>query len=171
VPAGSAKLLFNPWLSGERSPIQDVHVRGGFLNIGMSHTRSHMLRAVMESVAYNLRWCYESMEKDLGKSSDTIRILGGGTKNPVWMQIFADVFNRKVEVIRDTQIAGAIGGAFLAAIGLGYYKSFDEVKEWSHVERVFAPDAANASVYEATYANFKDSYASLKGFYKKVNAQ
>jgi xylulokinase len=171
MPVGSANLIFNPWLSGERCPIQDVQVRGGFLNLGMSHTKAHMLRAVMESVAYNLRWCHESMENDLGRSSDTVRILGGGTKNKVWMQIFADVFNRKIEVIKDTQIAGAIGGAFLAAIGLGYYTNFDDVKEWSHVEHTYTPNPENARLYATCYANYKDSYASLKDFYKRINAK
>jgi xylulokinase len=171
APAGSANLIFNPWLSGERSPIQDVHVRGGFLNIGMSHTKAHMLRAVMEAVAYNLKWCYENMESDLGRSSDTVRILGGGTKNAVWMQIFADVFGKKIEVIKDTQIAGAIGGAFLAALGLGMYTSFDSVKEWSRVARTYVPNGDNAEVYEACYKNFKDSYASLKDFYTGINGR
>lgn len=170
VPAGSAKLIFDPWLSGERSPIQDVHVRGGFLNIGMSHTKAHMLRAVMESVAYNLLWCYESMESDLGKEADTVRILGGGTKSPVWMQIFADVFGRKIEVIEDTQIAGAIGGAFLAALGLGMYDGFDAVKKWSRVARTYVPDGANAAAYADGYKNFKDSYAALKDLYTGMNS-
>lgn len=169
IPAGSEHLIFNPWLSGERSPIQDVYVRGGFLNIGMSHTKNHMLRAVMESIAYNLKWCFESMENDLGDKKDVIRILGGGTKNSAWMQIFADVFHRKIEVVRDTQIAGAIGAAFLAALGLGIYHSFDEVKEWAHIERKYDPIEEHALIYEKTYENFKESYGYLKEYYRKVN--
>lgn len=170
VPAGSAGLVFNPWLSGERSPIQDVKVRGGFLNLGMSHTKAHMLRAVMESIALNLRWCYDSMEADLGRADGTVRMLGGGTKNPVWMQIFADAFGRRIEVIKDTQIAGAIGGAFLAALGLGMYEGFDDVKAWSRVDRVYEPDAANARAYASLYETYKDSYQALKGFYGRLNA-
>lgn len=169
IPAGSENLIFNPWISGERSPIQDVYVRGAMLNIGMGHTKSHMLKAAMESIAYNLKWCYESMENDLGKKMDVVRILGGGTKNKAWMQIFADVFNRRIEVIRDTQNAGAIGGAFLAALGLGMYKSFDEAKEWAYVENIYEPISENAIAYEKPYENFKDSYNHLKDFYLKVN--
>ena len=169
VPPGSGNLLFNPWLSGERSPIQDVFVRGGFLNLGMSHSRKYMLRAVLESIAFNLKWCHDSMEGDLGTRSDSIRILGGGTKNPLWMQIFADVFNRKIQVIKDTQNAGAIGGAFLASLGLGIYESFDDVKKWTKVECEYEPDAGNAEIYERLYKSYQESYGYLKDFYRKLN--
>lgn len=171
IPAGSEGVLFNPWLTGERSPIQDVFIRGGFMNIGMGTTRSHMLRAVMEAVAYNLRWCYESMEHDLGQKTEAVRILGGGTKSKIWMQMFADIFNRKIEVVKDTQIAGAIGGAFAAAIGLGMYHSYDEAKEWAKISAVYTPNQENAPVYEESFVRFKDSYDAVKDIYHKWNGR
>ncbi|MBR0599935.1 xylulokinase [Sinanaerobacter chloroacetimidivorans] len=169
IPPGSSGLIFNPWISGERSPIQDVFVRGGFLNIGMLHTKNHMLRAVMEGIAYNLKWCYESMENDLGHKTPAVRILGGGTRSHTWMQIFADIFNRKIEVVQDTQVAGAIGGAFVAALGLGMYNSFEDAKQWARVSQIYVPDPKNAGLYAEGFENFKQSYDELKGFYKKIN--
>jgi len=169
IPPGCNGLIFDPWISGERSPIQDVFVRGGFLNIGMLHTKNHMLRAVMESIAYNLKWCYDSMENDLGQKTPVVRILGGGTQSHTWMQIFADIFNRKIEVVKDSQVAGAIGGAFLAALGLGMYDSFDDAKQWAKVSQVYEPNPKNAELYKDGFENFKQSYDELKGFYKKVN--
>ena len=130
-----------------------------------------MLRAVMEAVAYNLRWCYESMEHDLGQKTEAVRILGGGTKSKIWMQMFADIFNRKIEVVKDTQIAGAIGGAFAAAIGLGMYHSYDEAKEWAKISAVYTPNQENAPVYEESFVRFKDSYDAVKDIYHKWNGR
>jgi xylulokinase len=171
VPPGADYLIFNPWLSGERCPINDMYVRGGFLNIGLSHTRRHMLRAVMESIVYNLRWACESLEKDLGQKIPTVRILGGGSKSKVWMQMFADILGRKVELVQDSQIAGAIGGAFLAAKGLGMYNSFEEAKEWARIKDTFEPNVENTKIYEEMYQLFQDSYSSLKEFYVKANKE
>ena len=169
IAPGSDGLVFNPWISGERSPVQDVYVRGGFLNIGMMHTKNHMLRAVMEGIAYNLKWCYDSLEHDLGQKTPAVRILGGGTKSHTWMQIFADIFNRKIEVVKDTQVAGAIGGAFLAALGLGIYHSFEDAKQWARISQAYEPNPENTELYEKGFENFKQSYSELKEFYKKVN--
>ena len=171
IPPGADHLIFNPWLSGERCPISDVYVRGGFLNIGLSHTRGHMLRAVMEAICYNLRWACESLEKDLGHKIETVRILGGGSKSKVWLQMFADIFGRKVEVVENSQIAGAIGGAFLAAKGLGMYSSFEDAKQWAKIGCIFEPDFENTKVYEAMYQTFQESYMSLKDFYIKANKE
>lgn len=169
IPVGSDLLLFNPWTAGERSPISDVYVRGGFLNINLSHTRAHMMRAIYEGIAYNLRWAMEALEQDMGCTVPTIRILGGGTKSAVWMQIFADVFNRPVEIVRDTQNAGAIGAAFLAAKGLGMFSSFEDVKQWAQIETVYQPNLEKAAQYDEYYKKFKDSYNCLKNFYCGLN--
>lgn len=169
VPAGSDYLIFNPWVSGERSPVPDIYARGAFLNLCMTHTTAHMLRALYEGVAFNLRWACEGLEQDIGHKVPTLRILGGGTKSKLWMSIFADIFNRPVEIVRDTQVAGAIGAAFLAALGLGIYDSFDDVKQWVRVESVYYPNPENVAIYEEMYQNFKKSYGCLKDFYYDMN--
>jgi xylulokinase len=169
IPAGSDALIFNPWMAGERSPVTDLFLRGGFLNLGFSHTRAHMLRAVMEGIAYNLRWSYEGFEKDYGHGLATIRVLGGGSNDPVWMQIFADIFNKRVEVLYDSQAAGTIGAAFLAALGQGLFKDFQDVKKWARVEHSYFPNKENAGIYENIYQNFKFSYEGVKDLYHKLN--
>jgi xylulokinase len=85
------------------------------------------------------------------------------------MQIFADVFNRPVEIVRDTQNAGAIGAAFLAAKGLGMFSSFEDVKQWARIETVYQPDPKNTARYDEFYIKFKESYISLKDFYFGLN--
>jgi xylulokinase len=169
ISPGSDALLFNPWTEGERCPVSDVYVRGGFLNLSLSHTRAHMVRAIYEGIAYNLRWALEALEHDMEIKVPTVRILGGGTKSKVWMQIFADVFDRPVEIVRDTQNAGAIGAAFLAAKGLGMFSGFEDVKEWAQIETVYHPDPNHAACYLDFYLKFKDSYYSLKDFYFGLN--
>jgi Sugar (pentulose and hexulose) kinases len=169
IAPGSDGLIFDPWTAGERSPVSDVYVRGGFLNLNLSHTKAHMLRSVYEGIAYNLRWDMEALESDKGITVPVVRILGGGTKSDVWMQIFADIFNRPVEVVRDTQNAGAIGAAFLAAKGLGMFNSFDDVKEWVHVEKTYMPDKKRAAFYESHYKKFQQTYDCLKDFYFELN--
>ncbi len=169
IPSGSDALIFYPWTAGERSPISDVYVRGGFLNLDLSHTRAHMIRAIYEGIAYNLRWALEALEHDMGITVPTIRILGGGTKSAVWMQIFADIFNRPVEIVRDTQNAGAIGSAFLAAKGLGMFSSFEDVKQWARIETEYQPKPENVATYQNLYLKFKNSYNSLKEFYFDLN--
>ena len=123
----------------------------------------------MEAVAYNLKWCYDSLENDLGQKTPAVRILGGGSKSKVWMQIFADVFNRRIEVVKDSQSAGAIGGAFLAAMGLGMYDSFDQAKEWAQIENTFEPNPENVEIYKEGFDRFKESYEAVKDVYKKWN--
>lgn len=169
VPPGSDYLLFGPWMEGERCPISDIYARGSFINLGLSHTRAHMLRAVMEGIAYNLRWANEAMEKDFGHPTPTVRILGGGTQSKVWMQIFADIFNRPVEVLRNTQAAGAVGAAFIAAMGLGLYDKYEDVKLWAKVEAEYFPIEQNVAVYEEMYQHFKESYHCVADLYQRIN--
>lgn len=169
VPPGSGGIMFNPWLTGERSPVQDVFVRGGFLNLSMEHSRNHMLRAVLESTAYNLRWCYESMEKDYGQATEAVRILGGGTKSRVWMQMFADIWGRPIEVVKDSQIAGAMGAAYIGAIGLGVERGFDGCKRWSKVAKTYYPNPEHTEFYQECFERYKGSYEMVKGEYQSWN--
>ncbi|MBC7261512.1 MAG: hypothetical protein H5T63_05820, partial [Chloroflexi bacterium] len=119
IPPGSDFLICTPWLYGERAPIADTWVRGTFFNLSADHTREHLLRAVYEGVAYNLRWMIDIVEKTFGFPLPTLRIIGGGARGKPWMQIIADVTGRRVETVANPQEAGAVGAALTAAVGLG----------------------------------------------------
>ena len=80
VPAGSEKLIFTPWLIGERTPVEDHTIRGGFFNMSLSTTRAHMVRAVFEGVAYNSRWLLEAVEDFVGRKIPRINMIGGGAR-------------------------------------------------------------------------------------------
>ena len=169
IPPGSNYLLCTPWLYGERAPIADTWVRSTFFNLSADHTREHLLRAVYEGVAFNLRWIIEIVEKTFGFPLPTLRVVGGGARGAPWMQIIADVTGRQVEAVAQPQEAGAVGMALTAAVGLGLYPDFAALRNVVHVARVFEPQAANAEVYAVLYQTYRRLYQRLKGLYRDVN--
>jgi xylulokinase len=169
VEAGSGRILFTPWMYGERSPVSDVYVRSTFLNLSCDHQREHMLRAVYEGVAYNLRWILEIMGHKFGWQQNVIRIIGGGARSDAWLQIIADVTGKRVEKVANPQQAGAVGAALVAAIGLGVYPDFQALKEVIQVTRTFEPRAENAAVYDELFDAYKKVYRALKGIYRQLN--
>lgn len=169
TPVGSNGVIFNPWMCGERSPVPDVTLRGSFLNLQLTTTRGDLLRAVMEGIAYNIKWSYDAMEKDLDYKTEKIRIMGGATNSKVWMQIFADLFGREVEIVADSQEAGAVGGGFIAALGLGVVSEWNDIKKWVKISDVYKPNPGNKQNYEKGYEMFKESYVALKSIYNKWN--
>jgi len=171
IPAGSDYLLFTPWLYGERVPVSDVFVRSTFVNLSYDHTREHMLRAVYEGVAYNLRWMLELMSGSFGYHQDTIRVMGGGARGGPWMQIIADVTHKRIETVPNPQAAGAVGCALIAAIGLGIYPDFESLKEVIRVEHTFEPRTEHRAVYDTLYESYKEIYRSLRSVYRRINRE
>ncbi len=168
---GSNYLIFTPWMYGERAPVADIYVRSSFINLSADHQREHMLRAVYEGVAYNLRWILELMSDKFGYSQDTMRVIGGGARGGPWLQIIADITGKRVERVANSQEAGAVGAALIAAIGLGIYDGFPALKEIVQVDRAFEPDVSNSEVYNRLYAAYKEVYHSLKGVYRGINQE
>jgi xylulokinase len=169
IPPGSDFLVATPWMYGERSPVSDTWVRSTFFNISADHTREHLLRAVYEGVAYNLRWIIEIVEKYFGFPLPVLRVIGGGARGAPWMQTIADVTGRRVETVAQPQEAGAVGAALTAAIGLGLYPDFEALKAIVHVEREFEPQMGNAEVYDVLYRAYRRIYSSLRALYREVN--
>ncbi len=171
IPAGSGYLIFMPWMYGERSPIADTYIRSGFLNLTPEHTREHMLKAVYEGVAYNLRWMIERIENEYKFPLPTLRVIGGGALGKPWMQILADVTGKRIETVRNPQEAGAVGVAMTAAVGMGVYKDFDSLKEVVTVEHTYDPQPGNKDIYDTLFCSYKGLYGALKEFYTKLNKQ
>jgi len=169
LPPGSDFLICTPWLYGERAPVADTWVRTTFFNLSADHTREHLLRAVYEGVAYNLRWMIEIVEDTFGFPMPTLRVIGGGARGLPWMQIIADVTGRRVETVVNPQEAGAVGAALTAGVGLGLYSSFEELRKVVRVEHEFAPRAAHAETYGMLYQAYKRLYSSLRSLYREVN--
>ncbi len=171
IPAGSDGILFTPWMYGERAPVNDCLVRSSFFNITASHRREHLLRAVYEGVCYNLRWIIEIVEKDFGFPLKTLKVLGGGARGDVWMQILADVTGRNVETVESPQERGAVGAAFCALIGLGVYRDFSEIKSVIKVKNQFTSSPQNREVYNFMYRNYKSIYKNTKNICHEINKE
>ncbi len=171
IEAGSGRILFTPWMYGERSPVSDVYVRSTFLNLSCDHQREHILRAVYEGVAYNLRWILEIMSHKFGWQQDVIRTIGGGARSDPWLQIIADVTGKRVEKVANPQQAGAVGAALVAAVGLGVYPDFQALKEVIQVTRTFEPNVENAELYNELFDAYKKVYRTLKGIYRQLNQE
>jgi len=171
IEPGSGYLIFTPWMYGERAPIADTFVRSTFFNLSADHQREHLLRAVYEGVAYNLRWIMEVMERSFGHHQEVFRVIGGGARGAPWMQIIADVTGKRIEAVPNPQEAGAVGVALIAAVGLGIYSDFKALKDVVQVSRTFEPRSDHAGVYECLFAAYKKVYRSLKAGYREINEE
>lgn len=168
VPAGSHKIIFCPWLYGERTPVEDHTIRGGFYNLSLDADRKHLIRAVFEGVAYNSRWILEAVEKFIKRPMEYLNIIGGGAQSDIWCQIFADILNRTIRRVHDPIQANARGAAFIASIGLGYI-TFNDIPQLIKISKVFKPNPDNQEIYDALFAEFLRIYESNKEMYKRLN--
>jgi xylulokinase len=161
-------VLFTPWLAGERSPVDDRNARGGFHNLSLATERSHLVRAVLEGVAYNSRWLDEAVERFAKRKLDPIRMIGGGAQSDLWCQIHADVMGRTIERVAEPLHANLRGAALLASLALGEIE-LGELREIVKLDGVFTPDGANRSTYDRLYREFPKLYRSQKSMFARLN--
>ena len=170
VPAGSDGLIFAPWVNGERAPVDDRTVRGGFFNQSLGVTRGHLVRAVLEGVAYNSRWLLSYVERFIGRRLEAITAVGGGARSELWCQIHADVLDRVVRQAADPVLASARGVALQASVALGRLR-WDEVAGTVAMARAFEPDPAHRQVYDTLFPEFVNLYRGTRKIYARLNAQ
>lgn len=167
VAPGADDLIFAPWLSGERAPVLDHYARGAFVGLGLSHTKAHLARAVMEGVAFHLRWIIEAMEA-LGLSIGPLQAIGGGCTSAVWTQIISDITGRPLRVLKHAQEAGAIGAALTVAVGLGLYPSMEAIDELVEISHTVEPIADGRQPrYDSLYRQYRDLYQALSPLYRQ----
>lgn len=168
IAAGSGGLLFLPYLNGERTPHADPSARGAFVGLNLGHTRGHMTRAVMEGVTYALRDSLSIIES-LGVPVNEIRASGGGSRNPLWRQMQADVFGKKISTLKVEQGA-AYGVALLAAVGDGAYRDIGEAcKATIEVASQTPVDRKAAKKYDAMHPIYQRLYGSLKSEFAAIS--
>lgn len=161
APPGSNQLLFLPWLHGERTPVDNPDMSGGFINLGLRHTRADIARALLEGVAFNSRWSLFYIERFLGRSFESLKIVGGGALSAIWCQIFADILQRPIYQVTQPRQTNARGAAFIAAVGLGFIQ-FDDIPRLVNTARVFEPDRKMKKRYDAQFNEFVKLYQSLR---------
>jgi xylulokinase len=168
APPGSHKVIFTPWLYGERTPIEDHSVRADFFNLSLQTTRADLIRAVYEGVAFNARWLLSHVEPFIGRRLDPINFIGGGAKSDAWCQIFADVFDRTIRQVRDPIHANVRGAGFQAAAALKYLK-WSDISDRVEIAGTYRPNPANRAIYDALFKEFRTLYQNNKATYARLN--
>lgn len=182
TPVGSNNLIFTPWLFGERAPVDDHMVRGGLYNLSLEMSRAHIIRAIFEGVAYNVRWLLNYVERFIQKEKlkstpgmtkkdiamPELAIIGGGATSNIWCQIFADVLNRKIRQNKDPIQANARGAGFIASVGLGYLQ-WNEIKKFTEVANTYTPNPENRVLYDKLFNEFINIYKIMKKTHKRLN--
>ncbi len=158
---GENHVFFLPYLMGERSPINDTNARGTFIGMTMDTSRSDLVQAVLEGVAFAIRDSVE-VARSLGIEIHSSKICGGGAKSPLWRWIFANVLNCELEIPVSEQGPG-MGGAMLAMVACGEYESVKECCEkLCGVASVVKPEPELVAKYEARYRQFRKIYPACK---------
>jgi xylulokinase len=180
VPPGAHGVLFTPWLNGERSPVDDHTIRGGFHNLGLSSTRSDMVRAVLEGVALNSAWLLRAVEKFCKKGPvgsggsggparfGSLAFVGGGANSDLWSQMHADATGRTIRQIADPVLANVRGAGLLTLLALGLV-SLDDIPRTVEVKATYEPESAASKVYAARLKEFVGLYEKTKGIHKRLN--
>ena len=168
APPGSNGVIFTPWLNGERTPVEDSSLRGGFHNLSLSTTRGDLARAVLEGVALNSRWLLTAVERFTRHRLDPIRFIGGGARSQLWCQILADVLGRTIDQHGDPVNANARGAAVIAGVALGEM-TFDHVPELTPVARRYEPDGRAAGLFDDVFGEFTGLYRRNRKAYARLN--
>ena len=162
---GENTIYFLPYLSGERSPHNDVNARGAFVGLAINSTRQEMSLAVLEGVSFALRDCVEIARKE-GVVIPKSTLCGGGAKSSLWQKILANVLNMDICLL-ETEQGPSYGGAMLAMVANKEYATIeDAVNALVKVRKVIKPDPEIVAKYEKKYQTFKQISPNLKDIYK-----
>lgn len=168
VPPGSEGLIFTPWINGVLAPREDHYTRSAFFNQSARTTRAHYVRAVMEGVAFNLRWLKGHVEKFIGRRFAHLNFIGGGASSAVWCQIQADVLGCPVRRIANARSANAVGAALAAFSTLGEIP-IDDIQSIVKIAETYTPDERTRRVYEEQFREFLEFYKRVRPIYKRLN--
>ncbi len=169
IPVGSDRLIYLPYLMGERTPHLDPDCRGVFFGLSAIHTKAHLLRAVMEGVSYSLSDCNDIL-KEMGVQVDEMMACGGGGRSPIWRQMLSDLYDCQVKTVQQSE-GPALGAAILAGVGCGIYESVEKACEaLISVDKCSEPAAEDVVRYNQYHQLYKKLYGNLKDSYKELAA-
>jgi xylulokinase len=170
VPPGAHGVLFTPWLNGERSPVDDHTIRGGFHNLSLSSTRADMVRAVFEGVALNSAWLLGAVEKFCKRRFDSLAFVGGGANSDLWSQMHADATGRTIRQVADPVLANVRGAGLLTHVALGTMV-LEDVPATVAVKATYEPDPGARPLYEERLKEFVNLYEKTKAIHKRLNGR
>ena len=165
IPSGANGLVWTPYLMGERTPHLDPHARATLLGLTASHTRAHVVRAILEGVAFSLRDTLEIFN-EMNVPVGEVRLGGGGARSQLWRQIQADVYGREVKTV-EAEEGAAYGAALLAGVGAGAWHSVDEACDSVvRIKSAMAPNPEAVETLEHQYRRFRAVYPALRPLYE-----
>jgi xylulokinase len=168
VPPGADGLIFLPYLTGERTPHMDSQARGAFVGLTAYHTRAHLVRAVLEGVAFSLRQAL-GLALALGGSAERVIAAGGAMESAIWRGIIADVLALPLRRTLMTETTG-VGAALLAGVGAGIFADFAQAcARTARYDAVTEPDIARAALYDTLYDQFVNLYPLLRNDFHRLS--
>jgi len=169
VPPGSDGVMWAPYLMGERTPHLDPEARAALVGLAANHRRAHVIRAIMEGVAFSLRDSFAIFE-EMKVPVKNIRLGGGGARSRLWRQIQADVYGHAVEIV-ETEEGAAYGAALLAGVGAGVWKDVDEAcRQAVHISSVVEPNRESSAVMQRQYCRYRRMYPALRSIREDSSA-
>jgi len=159
VIAGADGLIFLPYILGERAPVWDADARGVFFGIRSTHSLKHFMRAVIEGVCFTLLQLLKTMEEKT--PIDVIYVTGGVTQSPLWLQMLADILNKKIRVVKGAD-ASAMGVVYLGMRASGFISDWSEIKKFSLIETEYNPVNEENDIYQTNIMIFEHLYEKLK---------
>jgi len=167
TPPGADGLLWAPYLMGERTPHLDPQARGALVGITAQHTRGHVIRAILEGVAFSLRDTFEIF-RELEIPVESIRLGGGGARGALWREIQADIYGMTVEIV-EAEEGPAYGAALLAGVGVGVWLSVESACDRAvRVAHRISPDAIRAARMQRQYASYRKLYPALRDVFHEL---
>lgn len=163
---GSGGLIYLPYLLGERSPRWNPDARGAFLGLSVTSTKGDMSRALLEGVGYNLKVILDILQKQ--RPIEELMMIGGGAKSRLWLQILADIWQKRLLVPKHLEEATSMGAAVCAGVGVGIFNDFRIVRKLNPTEQVIEPNPDHQAVYEKLYRIFNDCYEALVPSYRSL---
>lgn len=167
IPVGAERLLYLPYLMGERTPVLDTNARGVFFGLSAMHTKGHMARAVLEGVAYSLCSCLDVL-LEMGVNVSDMALCGGGAKSPLWRKILSDSFGIDVKTMESDE-GPALGAAILAGCAAGVFSSVEEgCRKCVRDGLRLSPDKDATAEYKKYYNVYKEIYPALREQYANL---
>lgn len=174
APAGAEGVMYLPTLAGERTPWWTARASGALLGFTLYHDRRHVARAVYEGVMQSLHLCGEILGEN-GLPVRRLTLIGGGAKSALWGQMAADMFGCPVRIHQTPHEATSLGAAFIAGVGIGWYRDYADAAQHIRAQRTYAPEAdahaaymRHLSVFRTLYPNMKQAYEAVYTYQQEV---
>jgi len=163
-----SKMIFTPWMFGERAPVENHTIRASLNNISLEMDRRHILRAIFEGVAFNTKWLLDAIENKLKQQLEPIAFIGGGATSGVWAQIFSNVLNHRVKRAKYPKESNSLGAALIASVALGYI-TWEQVPGIVQYAEEYTPQKEYLDHYNTLFREYKGLYERNQKMYWRLN--